>query len=109
MALVAESKNPAKVTTGVAAAIFRSKLGHNVLSLYAGQTAMYLAPLITVPYLARVLGQQEWGRFSFAFALSLQLAILVDFGSFVTANRAVATRRGDPEALGTTLGAVLVS
>ena len=109
MALVAESKSDPQIGTGIVTAIFRSKLGHNVLSLYAGQTAMYLAPLITVPYLARVLGQQEWGRFSFAYSLSLELALLLDFGSFLTANRAVARRRHDPGALSVTIGAVLIS
>jgi PST family polysaccharide transporter len=109
MALVAESNADQQVKTGIAAAIFRSRLGHNVLSLYAGQMAMYLAPLITVPYLARVLGQQEWGRYSFALAFSVQLALLVDYGFAITGSRTIAAERDSSSAVGRTVGAAILT
>lgn len=86
-----------------------STLAHNVVSLYAGQALMYLAPLITVPYLTRVLGPEEWGRYSFALAVSVQLALLVDYGFGITASRAIATLRDSPVSVGLTLGAAMAA
>jgi O-antigen/teichoic acid export membrane protein len=80
-----------------------------VFSLYAGQAAVWLVPFITVPYLARVLGVAEWGRYSVALSLSTQLALLVDYGFGITANRAVAQQRIQPTRMSTTIGAVIAA
>lgn len=45
-------RKPAWRLTG----FFRHGLVQNVLSLYGVQLASYIVPLITIPYLARVLG-----------------------------------------------------
>lgn len=52
-------------------ASWRNGVGKNAASLYVIQFANYLLPLITVPYLVRVLGPEHFG--------------LVDFGQKVTA------------------------
>src|SRR5277367_8924 len=107
MVPVPETK--ARFRGGVSGKLIRSTLAHNVMSLYAGQAAMYLAPLITIPYLTRVLGPAEWGRYSFAMAISVQLALLVDFGFGITASRTIATLRDSPAQIGLTLGAAIAA
>lgn len=47
---------------------FKHSLTQNILALYGVHFANYLFPLITVPYLARVLGPKEWGLLAFTQA-----------------------------------------
>jgi PST family polysaccharide transporter len=56
-----------------------------------------------------VLGVSAWGRYSLALALSTQLALLVDYGFGITANRTVAQQRTQPARIGATIGAVIVA
>ena len=41
--------------------LIRSNLVHNVIALYGVQACTYALPLLTFPYLARVLGPSGWG------------------------------------------------
>src|SRR5271169_2187975 len=110
MGPVAETKvNTSSGRGGLSRKLASSTLAHNVISLYAGQAAMYLAPLITIPYLTRVLGPAARGRYSFAMAISVQLALLVDFGFGITASRTIATLRDSPAQIGLTLGAAIAA
>lgn len=84
-------------------------LWESLASLYAAQFATWLVPFITVPYLARVLGVEEWGRYSLALALSGQLALLVECGLGISGNRQVARLRGDSDAISRALGAGVMS
>jgi PST family polysaccharide transporter len=87
--------------------LLRSKLVRNVFSLYGAQAAVWVFPFVTVPYLARVLGPAGWGRYSIAFALSTQLALLTEYGFGITANRSVARQRVEGSGIGATLGGVV--
>jgi PST family polysaccharide transporter len=89
--------------------LLRSKLARNVFSLYGAQAAIWVFPFVTVPYLARVLGVAEWGRYSVALALSTQLALLTECGFGITANRSVARQRMDGSGIGATLGGVVLA
>ena len=42
---------------------------HNVIALYGVQACTYALPLLTFPYLARVLGPSGWGVVVFAQAI----------------------------------------
>jgi PST family polysaccharide transporter len=59
------------------------------------QFASYAAPLLTVPYLARVLGPYHWGLVAFAQSFGLYTALIVEFGFSLSATREVARGRGD--------------
>ena len=79
--------------------IRNSRLGQNIAALYGTQIASYIFPLLTVPYLARVLGPFHWGMVAFSQALGLYLSIVVDFGFQLSATRQVAKMRDDREYL----------
>jgi PST family polysaccharide transporter len=72
-----------------------STLAQNALSLYGVQFAYYAAPVVTVPYLARVLGPYHWGLVAFAQSFGLYTALIVEFGFSLSATREVARGRGD--------------
>jgi PST family polysaccharide transporter len=65
-------------------------LARNVASLYGVQFANYLLPLITIPYLTRVLGVATWGLVAFAQAFGAYASIGIEYGFHLSATRAVA-------------------
>jgi PST family polysaccharide transporter len=69
----------------------------DVASLYGIQAATFLVPLVTLPYLTRVLGPDGWGRLAFADSLGRSIAVLVEFGFQLSATRAISEVRGSAE------------
>ena len=59
------------------------------------QVAGYLFPLITVPYLARVIGTDGFGNIAFAAAIIVWVQTVSDWGFNYTATRDVAQNVGD--------------
>src|SRR5438067_13040190 len=70
------------------------KLTRNALALYGVQFCRKLVPLMSVPYLARILGPAGWGRVAFALAFGELLVMVIEFGFNLSATREVARHRG---------------
>lgn len=79
----------------------------NVVALYWAQVAVVVLPLVTLPYLARVLGPEGLGPVVVAQALGLWLGTIIEYGFNLGATRDVAREREDPAALGQTVSGVL--
>lgn len=77
----------------------RHTLVQNALSLYGVQIAGYVLPIVTIPYLARVLGASEWGLLAFAQAFGSYWAVLGEYGFSLSATREVACHRDNREKL----------
>lgn len=86
---------------------FNPRFLRDLLSLYAVQFTNYLVPLLTVPYLARVLGPEGWGLVAFAQAFGGYTALLGEYGFDLSATREVARYRGDRGRLAEILAGVL--
>lgn len=86
----------------------RQRLLNNMASLFVLQGSNYLLPLITIPYLVRVLGLDNFGRISFAQAFIQYFVVLADYGFNLSATREVAIRRNDSERLSSLFSAVMV-
>lgn len=59
------------------------------------QVAGYAFPLITMPYLARVIGVEGFGKIAFASAIMVWIQTVADWGFNFTATRDVAKNRED--------------
>lgn len=79
----------------------KSKEGKTLLAnftwLSALQIAGYFFPLITYPYLARVIGVDGFGKIAFAGAIIVWAQTIADWGFNFTATRDVAKNREDPQ------------
>lgn len=72
-----------------------SRLRHNIAALGAVQVANVLIPLVTLPYLTRVLGVEAFGKIVFVQAVTAYFLLLVDYGFSWSATRQIAANRGD--------------
>jgi polysaccharide transporter, PST family len=63
----------------------------DIASIYGVQFATYVIPLITVPYLARVLGPASWGLMAMAQAFAMYGGLAVEYGFVYSATRQIAT------------------
>mgnify|MGYP003522537605 CR=1 FL=1 len=61
------------------------------------QIASYVFPLITLPYLARVIGVEGFGKIAFAAAIMVWFQTIADWGFNFTATRDVAKNRDNKE------------
>jgi PST family polysaccharide transporter len=82
-------------------------ISQNVLALYGVQVGRKLIPLVSIPYLARVLGPAGWGTVAFIAAMAELLVICIEFGFNISATREVARYRDNPHACGKVMGGVL--
>jgi len=74
-------------------------MAQNTLALYGVQFGTFVVPLVTLPYVSRVLGDSAFGLVVFAQGFAFLLIIVLDFGFTASATRAVSINRNDPQAL----------
>lgn len=96
----------ARTASGSVGKLLGSTLGRNVLSLYMLQFANYILPLITVPYLVRVLEPEKFGLIAFGQSTMAYLVLLVNYGFDWSATRVIATQRSNLQQVGRTACAV---
>jgi PST family polysaccharide transporter len=82
-------------------------LRKNITSLVTLQGANYLLPLVTIPYLVRVLGPDNYGRIAFAQAFIQYFVMLTDYGFNLSATRDIARAQGDADTINRIFNAVL--
>lgn len=70
-------------------------LASNMVYLSLLQIVGYLFPLITMPYLARVIGAEGLGKIAFANAIIVWIQTIADWGFNYTATRDIAKNRND--------------
>lgn len=80
----------------------------NFFSLSIVQFANYLAPVITLPYLFRVLGLEKYGLTELARAISVYFLMLTDYGFSLSATQEISVHRDDPEKVSEVFSAVLL-
>ncbi|MCR9155013.1 MAG: oligosaccharide flippase family protein [Bacteroidetes bacterium] len=84
-----------------------ANLTRNISYLSLSQIANYAFPLVTIPYVTRVLGPSSYALTEFAGIILVYFMSLVEFGFYTTATRKVAQEQNSGEALSEIFSSVL--
>jgi polysaccharide transporter, PST family len=87
----------------------KHRLIGNTFSLTILQCANYVLPLITLPYLFRVLDADKYGLVIFAQACIQYFVIFTDYGFALSATREISTHRTNQVEVATIFSAVLLA
>jgi O-antigen/teichoic acid export membrane protein len=71
------------------------RLRHNIAALGVLQVANYVIPLVTLPFLARVLGPTAFGKLAFVQVLMTFFNIVTDYGYSLGATLQISANRSD--------------
>ena len=87
----------------------KKKLLSNFLHLFSLQGLTFILPLLTAPYLFRVLGAEKFGLVAFSLVIMAFLRIVVEYGFHLTATRDIALQQENNHALNMIFSQTVIS
>lgn len=84
-----------------------SKLIKNTLFLSIVQAVNFVFPLITIPYVSRIIGPEGYGVFNYSTAFIGYFSLLIAYGFDLTGTRKIAKANGDKNIINTVISEVL--
>lgn len=86
----------------------KKRILENIVSLTLVQGTNFILPLITLPYLVRVIGPEKYGLIAFAQAVNQYFISVTDYGFVHTAPKRVSVNRTEREKLNKIFNAVMM-
>lgn len=88
--------------------IDKRRVAKNTIFLYIVQGTNYILPLITFPYLVRVLGPEKFGLVAFAQAFVQYFIVVTDYGFSYSAPKRVAVNQTDDDKLSDIFSSIMM-
>lgn len=85
----------------------KKNLLQNTVFLYMMRFATYVFPLLTIPFLTRVLHENNYGIYTWTNAIINYARLFVDFGFVLYGVEAIAACKGDKNACGKIVGIII--
>ena len=82
----------------------KSKVFSNTVMLYIMSIAKLIFPLLTLPYLTRVLSEDTYGFVSYVKSCMTYMQLIVDFGFILSSVKDIVNANGDLKKIGTIAG-----
>ena len=90
----------------------RTKVVDNMVMLYLMSIAKLLLPLLTLPYLTRVLSEESYGLVTYVKSCMSYMLLIIDFGFLLSSVKDIVNADGDQERInaiaGNTFGAKMI-
>lgn len=87
----------------------KGKVVQNTVMLYLMNFAKIALPLITLPYLTRVLSLSNYGVFTYVKTVMTYMQLVIDFGFLFSATKDIVGAREDKRKIGNITGNVLIA
>ena len=87
----------------------KSKVASNTVMLYVMTVAKLIFPLLTMPYLTRVLSEVGYGFVSYVKSCMTYMQLIVDFGFILSSVKDIVKANGDNQKIGQIAGNTVVS
>jgi PST family polysaccharide transporter len=87
--------------------LFSHRLAKDTLILFGVQISGYVLPLITLPFLARVLGPANFGLTALGTAVVLYFVVVTEWGFAVTGTKQIAIAQDDPAEVSKTYSTIM--
>lgn len=81
-----------------------SKVLKNTIMLYVMNIAKMVFPLLTLPYLTRVLSEDMYGLVSYVKSCMIYIQLLIDFGFILSSVKEIVKANGNKDAIGYIVG-----
>lgn len=86
----------------------KSPMAINFISLALLQGVNYLLPLLSFPFLFRVLGVERWGLVTFGYSLMQYFVMFTDFGFNLSATKYISEHRNDLQKINSCLNSAMI-
>ena len=87
----------------------KGKVVQNTVMLYLMNFAKIALPLITLPYLTRVLSLNNYGTFTYVKTVMTYMQLIIDFGFLFSATKDIVEAGKDKKKIGSITGNVLIA
>jgi PST family polysaccharide transporter len=88
--------------------LVKRPMAQNFVALVLLQGVNYLLPLLTFPFLFRVLGVERWGLVAFGYTMMQYFVMLTNFGFNLSATKYISIHKSNPQTINRYLNSVFV-
>ena len=76
----------------------------NTFSLYIMNVIKLIFPLLTLPYLTRILSKETYGAVTYVKSFITYIQLLIDFGFLLSATKSIVNAKKDKKEIGRIVG-----